>query len=136
MEMLKIHNNPPRREWPALTARCTQQEGEITERVAAILSQVRTGGDKALRRILPFRMTDQSEADRFAKGLLRDANKNATVGTLWTGSLLRDYAAGSVVTLATEGVKSWDGTAFISRIRHDYVKTRSKLYLRKPLEGY
>ena len=73
---------------------------------------------------------------RFAKGLLRDANKNATVGTLWTGSLLRDYAAGSVVTLATEGVKSWDGTAFISRIRHDYVKTRSKLYLRKPLEGY
>ena len=46
------------------------------------------------------------------------------------------YAAGSVVTLATEGVKSWDGTAFISRIRHDYVKTRSKLYLRKPLEGY
>ena len=89
-----------------------------------------------LRRILPFRMTDQSEADRFAKGLLRDANKNATVGTLWTGSLLRDYAAGSVVALATEGVKSWDGTAFISRIRHDYVKTRSKLYLRKPLEGY
>ena len=87
------------------------------------------GGDKVLRRILPFRMTDQSEADRFAKGLLRDANKNATVGTLWTGSLLRDYAAGSVVTLATEGVKSWDGTAFISRIRHDYVKTRSKLYL-------
>ena len=47
--MLKIHNNPPRREWPALTARCTRQEGEITERVAAILSQVRTGGDKALR---------------------------------------------------------------------------------------
>lgn len=72
------------------------------------------GGDKVLRRILPFRMTDQSEANRFAKGLLRDANKNATVGTLWTGSLLRDYAAGSVVTLATEGVKSWDGTAFIS----------------------
>ena len=47
--MLKIYNNPPRREWPALTARCTRQEGEITERVAAILSQVRTGGDKALR---------------------------------------------------------------------------------------
>ena len=85
------------------------------------------GGDKVLRRILPFRMTDQSEADRFAKGLLRDANKNATVGTLWTGSLLRDYAAGSVVTLATEGVKSCDGTAFISRIRHDYVKTRSRV---------
>ena len=94
------------------------------------------GGDKKLRKVLPLRMSDQSEADRFAKGILRDANKGATVGTLWTGALLRDYAAGSVVTLATEGVKSWDGPAFISRIRHDYVKTRSKLYLRKPLEGY
>lgn len=94
------------------------------------------GGDKVLRKILPFRMTDQAEADRFARGLLRDANKGATVATLWTGSLLRNYAAGSVVTLATEGVASWDGAAFVSRIRHDYVKTRSKLYLRKPLEGY
>ena len=94
------------------------------------------GGDKVLHKVIPIRMSDQSEADRFARGLLRDANKAATVGTLWTGSLLRNYAAGSVVTLATEGVKSWDGAAFISRIRHDYVKTRSKLYLRRPLEGY
>lgn len=94
------------------------------------------GGDKLLRKVIPFRMSDQSEADRFAKGILRDANKGATVATLWTSSLLRNYAAGSVVTLTTEGVKSWDGPAFISRIRHDYVKTRSKLYLRRPLEGY
>ena len=93
-------------------------------------------GDKLLRKVIPIPMSNQAEADRFAKGILRDANKNATVGTLWTGSLLRNYAAGSVVNLATEGVKSWDGPAFISRIRHDYVKTRSKLYLRKPLEGY
>lgn len=93
-------------------------------------------GDKLLRKVLPLRMSDKSEADRFAKGILRDANKCATVGTLWTGALLRNYAAGSVITLATEGVKSWDGPAFISRVRHDYVKTRSKLYLRKPLEGY
>lgn len=94
------------------------------------------GTDKVLRKILPFRMSDQSEADRFAKGLLRDANKNATVATLWTSSLLREFAAGSVVKLKTDGVASWDGPAFISRIRHDYVKTRSKLYLRRPLEGY
>ena len=80
------------------------------------------GGDKVLRRILPFRMTDQSEADRFAKGLLRDANKNATVGTLWTGSLLRDYAAGSVVTLATEGVSrgtAQPSSADPARLRQD-----------------
>ena len=94
------------------------------------------GGDKLLRKIIPIPMSNQEEADRFAKGLLRDANKEATVGTIWTNSLLRNYAAGSVIALTTDGVKSWDGPAFISRIRHDYVKTRSKLYLRKPLEGY
>lgn len=52
MEMLKIYVNPPRSEWPALTARCTRQEEEIGERVAAILAEVRTGGDAALRRIV------------------------------------------------------------------------------------
>ena len=51
MEMLKIYKNPQRREWPALTARCTRQDDEITEQVAAILAEVRTGGDKALRDI-------------------------------------------------------------------------------------
>ena len=53
MEMPKIYVNPPRSEWPALTARCTRQEEEIGERVAAILAEVRTGGDAALRRIVP-----------------------------------------------------------------------------------
>ena len=52
MEMPKIYVNPPRSEWPALTARGTRQEEEIGERVAAILAEVRTGGDAALRRIV------------------------------------------------------------------------------------
>ena len=52
MEMPKIYVNPPRSEWPALTARCTRQEEEIGEHVAAILAEVRTGGDAALRRIV------------------------------------------------------------------------------------
>ena len=52
MEMPKIYVNPPRSEWPALTARCTRQEEEIGERVAALLAEVRTGGDAALRRIV------------------------------------------------------------------------------------
>ena len=52
MEMPKNYVNPPCSEWPALTARCTRQEEEIGERVAAILAEVRTGGDAALRRIV------------------------------------------------------------------------------------
>ena len=50
--MPKIYVNPRRSEWPALTARCTRQEEEIGERVAAILAEVRTDGDAALRRIV------------------------------------------------------------------------------------
>ena len=66
------------------------------------------GGDKVLRRILPFRMTDQSEADRFAKGLLRDANKRDRRHPL-DGLTAARLCGGSVVTLATEGVSR--GTA-------------------------
>lgn len=50
--MPKIYVNPPRGEWAELTARCTRQEDEIAERVAAIIAQVRTGGDEALRQIV------------------------------------------------------------------------------------
>ena len=52
MEILRIYPNPERSEWAALTERCTRQEEEIGERVAAILAEVRTGGDAALRRIV------------------------------------------------------------------------------------
>ncbi len=51
MERLTIYNNPARAEWAALTERCTRREEEITEQVAAILSEVRSGGDRALRAI-------------------------------------------------------------------------------------
>ncbi len=93
------------------------------------------GGAKILRKVIPIQMTSQEEADRFARALLRDANKHAATGTLWT-SIMPDFAAGSVAELQTQDAQSWDGPAFVSRIRHDYVKGRSKLYFRRPLEGY
>ena len=51
MERLTIYNNPARVEWAALTERCTRREEEISEQVAAILDEVRSGGDRALRAI-------------------------------------------------------------------------------------
>lgn len=51
METLKIYNEPERAEWTALTERVTRQEEEITRQVAAILHDVQTGGDLALREI-------------------------------------------------------------------------------------
>ncbi|MEA4919318.1 MAG: hypothetical protein VB078_00120 [Clostridiaceae bacterium] len=94
------------------------------------------GLSKELVRVLNVQIGSQDEADRFAKGILRDANKDATTGTFWTSGLLREYAAGSVVDITTEGASSWDGAGFISAMRHDYTKKSTKVTIRKPLEGY
>ena len=51
MEPIRVYDNPPRDAWPALTARVTRDDAEIDRRVTAILNEVRTGGDEALRRI-------------------------------------------------------------------------------------
>ena len=51
MEPIRVYDNPPRDAWPALTARVTRDDAEIDRRVAAILNEVRTDGDEALRRI-------------------------------------------------------------------------------------
>lgn len=93
------------------------------------------GSSKTLRRILTVQISSQAEGDRFAKGALRYENKNAASGILWT-EIMRDLAAGSVVSLQTVGAASWDGTVFIHHIRHDYALRRSKIFFRKPLEGY
>lgn len=94
------------------------------------------GGNKLLRKILKVKISGKPEADRFAKNLLRAANKNATVATFWSGGLLQNYAAGSIVNISTDSAQSWNGSAFIVHIRHDLVKGKSKVNFRKPLEGY
>lgn len=93
-------------------------------------------GKKALKTVLPLAMSSEEEASRFAKNLLRDANKNMTTATIYTEYMARDIAPGSNVTLNTEGASGWNGKAFVTQVRHDYVKTKSKIWLRKPLEGY
>ena len=94
------------------------------------------GLTKELVRVLKVQIASQTEADRFAKGILRDANKDATTGTFWTSGLLREYAAGSVADVQTSGASSWNGPGFISAMRHDYTKKATKVTIRKPLEGY
>ena len=54
MEILKIHNNPERAEWAALTERFTREEEEITRQVTEILADVKSGGDRSLREVRPF----------------------------------------------------------------------------------
>ena len=88
------------------------------------------GLSKAKEIIISTYMSGQEEANRFAKGILRQENKNLATGT-FKDAIRREISAGSIIGMKTPGVKSWDGNAFISHIRQDYVKSKSKVFFRK-----
>ena len=75
-------------------------------------------------------ISGQEEADRFAKGILRQENKNLVTG-VFKDAIMREFSAGSIAKLKTTGAYTWDGNAFISHIRQDYVKSTSKIFFRK-----
>lgn len=94
------------------------------------------GNGRQLKRVLRDRITDVNEAARFARGLLREANREAACITLRTDTLLREWAAGSMLDIQAEAAASWNGKAFVSALRHDYYDSRSKIWLTRPLGDY
>lgn len=90
---------------------------------------------RVLRPRDPIECTSNAEAIRFAKGLLRQANKNARTGS-FRRRLSRGYAAASVVNIKTSKASVWDGKIFITKTRHDFLTGETKIFFRKPLEGY
>ena len=80
-------------------------------------------------------VTSNAEAARFAKGLLRNANKYGHTGH-FSKSLLLGYAAASLLKLNTKKASAWNGTVFVYKVRHDFVGNKSTLYFRDILEGY
>ena len=88
-----------------------------------------------LRPDKPIPVTSNSEASRFAKGLLRNANKYGRTGR-FSKSLLTGYAAASLLKLKTKKASAWNGTVFVYKVRHDFVGNKSTLYFRDILEGY
>lgn len=92
--------------------------------------------DRTLTKILTGKVSSQTEMTRFAKNLMRYANKKMTSGVCYSDLYLPGYAAGSLITLETSGVPSWNGPVFMTHVRHDMVKATTKLWFRKPLEGY
>lgn len=108
---------------------CTVTDGTTTATWTA-------GDGKNLRKVLPERISSVGEAERFAKGLLREANREAVRMTVRTDSMLKGYAAGSVVNVDAISALSWSGKAFVSAMRHDYYDAKAKMWLTKPLGGY
>ena len=90
----------------------------------------KSGISNVLNQTIETAISGQAEADRFAKGLLRQANKNLTKG-VFKLPLMREFSAGSVMKIATDGVNSWNGTGFVSHIRQDYINSTSKVFFRK-----
>lgn len=91
---------------------------------------------KEKHEVIDIQIGSDAEIMRYAKGVLRNENKNKQSGIFWNLSLLKQIAPGSVVELKNNQNNCWDGNVFITRVRHDYVKKQSKVFFRRNLEGY
>lgn len=78
-------------------------------------------------------VSDKAEANRWARGILRNKNMHRVTGR-FNIDLQPGLAAGSVVSV--KGIGLFDGRYFIHRLIHDLINNRSTLIVRKPLEGY
>ena len=94
-----------------------------------------TGGGRIYRPTNIGSVGSDQEAQRFAKNLLRSVNKDCYSGYV-RSQILPGHAAASTITLSNERASSWDGTVFIDHIRNDYGNGKSKIFFRRPLEGY
>lgn len=77
--------------------------------------------------------TNQAEAIRWARGVLRSYNKLMVTGSMAI-NLNTNYAAGT--SLNVQDIGLFDGKYFIHALVHDFINNKTKLTLRKPLEGY
>lgn len=110
---------------------CIVKNGAITG-----MYSVAGATNKTLQKVLSIKISSQAEANRFAKNLLRFENKKMTCGLCYSDKYLPGYAAGTLVNLSTGGAARWNGPVIMTHVRHDMVKATTKLFFRKPLEGY
>ena len=110
---------------------CVLESGNYTGKFDA-----GNGVSRVLRPPRPPNIGSNAEAKRYAKNLLRSVNKDGLAGWLRVAGVAVGYAAASTAKLENARASSWDGTVFLHHVRHDYGRGESKLFFRKPLEGY
>ena len=78
-------------------------------------------------------VTNIGEAQRFAKGLTRQANRRAA---MITGSILLDCSLAGGSTVRVSGLGTADGTYMVDEAEHILTAGITSLRLRRKLEGY
>lgn len=85
---------------------------------------------------IDFNVSSDAEANRFARNLLRNVNKNAYIGDVYVKGILKGIAPASVADFKNPKAPTWNGNIFITRVRNDYMRGTSKITFRRILGGY
>lgn len=109
---------------------CIVESGQYYGKYAA-----NNGSARVYRPKVNANIGSDAEAKRFAAAMLRAANKGCLTGYV-RAPILQGYAPASMVYLKNDRAPSWNGPVFLHHVRNDYAKNTSKLFFRKPLEGY
>ncbi len=107
-------------------------------RVAAgpFAGEFRAGPGPLLHRALECPVSGDAEAARFARGLLRSANRDAAAVLVRRAEGLGWLCAGGVAALSVDGDPSWSGPHVVEKVRHDFVAEVSSAAFARFLEGY
>lgn len=92
-------------------------------------------GQERTKRV-PFPMSSQEEAERFAKNYCRYLNRDKATYTFHLEYLERDISAGSVAHIETDGEQSWNGDVFVEFCRFDMVYDETDVIARKVVTDY
>lgn len=88
------------------------------------------GSNKVLVPKIKVTVNSKEEAGRYAKNILRHANRNARAGYFYS-EIETGYAPGSVTNIENERAPSWAGKVFIEHLRNDYGKGFAKVFFRR-----
>ena len=90
--------------------------------------------EKVYDTVIPFPMTDESEANRFARNVMRWLNESMNTIRIKCDFLPNEYSPLSLIDLTIDGISSWDGKAIVTDVRMDHVHQNGTLWARKVIE--